>query len=80
MSKTMSTPSNLPVPKSKRGMKGYLSEVSREVKKVNWPTPRETNRLTGIVLVVCAMIVAVLYALSYVAEILVELVTKGRVG
>lgn len=82
MSKTMSTPSRpqpgLPV--SKRGLKGYFAEVKREIKKVNWPTPHETNRLTGIVLVVCAIIVLVLFGLSQVADTLVSLLTKGRVG
>jgi len=58
-------------------MKGFFKEVVREIKKVNWPTPKETNRLTGIVLAVCGLIVAVLSALSYVIDTIVTLLTKG---
>ncbi len=66
-----------PIPKSKRGLRGFVKEVTREVKKVSWPTPKETNRLTGIVLVVCGIIVAVLFALSTVADNVITLLTKG---
>ena len=57
MSKSITTPSKSQpgMPGSKRGLKGYFAEVRREVKKVHWPTPQETNRLTGIVLVVCGI-------------------------
>lgn len=68
------------MPKSRRGFKGFLSEVQREIKKVSWPTPKETNRLTGIVLAVCALIVGILAALSFISENFVDLVTKGKVG
>lgn len=82
MSKSISTPgtkslSGPPIPKSKRGLKGFFKEVVREIKKVNWPTPKETNRLTGIVLVVCGLIVAVLSALSFVIDTVVTMLTKG---
>ncbi|MBI3721660.1 MAG: preprotein translocase subunit SecE [Fimbriimonas ginsengisoli] len=82
MSQTPQKPpgAGIPIPKSRRGMKGFISEVSREMRKVVWPTPKETNRLTGIVLAVCFMIVAVLFALSEVASVFVDLVTKGKVG
>ncbi|MBD3207905.1 MAG: preprotein translocase subunit SecE [Candidatus Nealsonbacteria bacterium] len=36
----------------------FLTEVKREVKKVNWPTPRETIRDTLIVIAV-SMVVAI---------------------
>ena len=78
--KPRNTSSTPPMPKSRRGFKGFLSEVQREIKKVSWPTPKETNRLTGIVLAVCALIVGILAALSFISENFVDLVTKGKVG
>lgn len=83
MSKTMSTsgpkaPGGVPVPKTKRGMKGFLKEVSREVKKVSWPDTPETNRLTGIVLAVCGLIVLILSALSFVIDTVINnILLKG---
>lgn len=72
----MDTPKpSVPIPKPKKsGMKGYWSEVSRELKKVDWPPVKEVHRLTGVVIVVCAMVIGVLYALSRVAETLVQLI------
>jgi len=69
--------SSLPIPKSKRGFKGFFNEVGREMKKVSWPTRAETNRLTAVVLVVCAGLVVLFTALSVVFDILVGLLTKG---
>ena len=65
----------LPMPKSNRGLKGYFQEVRREVKKVNWPTIPETHRLTGVVLGVCALLVAILTSLGYVFERIVDFLT-----
>ncbi len=67
----------VPMPRSKRGFKHFWVEVGREMKKVNWPPYRETNRLTGVVLTVCGMIVAFLVVLSMVAEFLITMLTKG---
>ena len=67
---------SVPVPKSKRGVKGFFNEVSREMKKVSWPTRAETNRLTAVVLVVCAGLVALFTALSVVFDTLVTMLTK----
>ncbi len=47
------TPGKVALPSSRRGVKGFFSETARELRKVNWPSPRETTRLTGIVLTVC---------------------------
>lgn len=83
MAKTMDTPKTpqpagkIPVPSSKRGFKGFFNEVGRELKKVSWPSARETNRLTGIVLAVCGLLIAVLYAMSYVAATVVNILQKG---
>lgn len=82
MSSTPSGPkatASIPTPHSKRGWKGFWAEVSREMKKVNWPTRPETNRLTGVVFAVCAIMALVLFALSYVFDIAVRLITRGSV-
>lgn len=68
---------SVPIPKSKRGLKGFVNEVGREMKKVSWPTRAETNRLTAVVLVVCAGLVALFTGLSVVFDTLVSLLTKG---
>ena len=68
---------SLPIPKSRRGAKGFLADVMREMKKVSWPTRPETNRLTGVVLAVCIMGVIMLTVMSIVFEHLVNLITKG---
>ena len=80
MSSSESTTGGLPIPKSKRGLKGFLNEVSREVRKVSWPSRSETNRLTGIVLAVCGIIVLILTALSLVADTVVTLLTRGKIA
>lgn len=66
---------SIAVPKSKRGMKGYFAEVKREIKKVSWPTVPETHRLTGVVLGVCAMLVATLTGLGAVFGFVVDFLT-----
>ncbi len=69
----------LPIPKSKRGLKGFFLEVGREMRKVSWPSRAETNRLTGVVLAVCGIVVVILSAMSYFFETIVNLITKGTV-
>jgi preprotein translocase SecE subunit len=64
---------------SKRGPKAFLNDVARELKKVDWPTVKETHRLTAIVLTVCGVIIVVLTVLSYLFEILTNLITKGSI-
>lgn len=70
---------SLPIPKSKRGIKGFFNEVLREMKKVSWPTRTETNRLTGVVLSVCLIVVVILSTLSFAFGFVIDLITKGRV-
>ncbi len=69
-----------PLPRSRRGIKGFFSEVGRELKRVNWPTRTETNRLTGVVLGVCLFAAVIISGLSWVSSIVVSLLTKGKVG
>jgi len=65
----------VPVPRSKRGLRGFLAEVQREMKKVSWPTRAETNRLTGVVLAVCILLVAYLSILGFVSGFVIDLLT-----
>jgi len=71
--------SSIPTPKMRRGPKGFFNEVSREMKKVSWPTKAETNRLTGVVLTVCGILTVMLTVLSYACEALTNLITQGKV-
>jgi preprotein translocase SecE subunit len=71
---------SLPVPKSRRGgAKGFLLDVSREMKKVSWPTRTETNRLTGVVLAVCLMGIIILTVMSMSFEAMVSIITRGGI-
>lgn len=65
------------MPKVNRGFKHFWTEVVRELKKVNWPSRRETTRLTGVVLAVCVLISAILYGMSFVAATLLQILQKG---
>ncbi len=64
----------------RRGPKSFFQDVIREMKKVNWPTKPETNRLTGVVLVVCTGLVIVLTILGEFFHLIIQFITKGTVG
>ena len=66
----------IPIPKSKRGMRGFFIEVGRELKKVTWPTPKETTRLTGVVLAVCTFLILLLMALNFTADELFKTLSR----
>ena len=68
---------SVPLPRSQRGVRGFFNEVQRELKKVNWPTRPETNRLTGVVLTVCLMCVAILSLLGWAFGLIIDMLTKG---
>jgi len=72
-------PSTIATPKFKRGLKGFLTDVSREMKKVHWPTRRETNRLTFVVLTLCILIAVMLQLMGWFADTIIAILTKGRV-
>jgi preprotein translocase subunit SecE len=76
MAKSMAKEPPKPIPaiKNRRGPKGFFTDVIRELKKVDWPPAREVNRLTGVVLVVCALVVAILWGMSEVASTIVSLI------
>ncbi|HSI73423.1 MAG TPA: preprotein translocase subunit SecE [Fimbriimonas sp.] len=71
--------SSLPTPKLRRGLKSFLADVVREMKKVSWPSKAETNRLTGVVLIVCLALVAILTGLGWLFELIINFITKGPV-
>ncbi len=73
------SPGSLPIPTSRRGLKGFLNEVVREMKKVSWPSKAETNRLTGVVLIVCSVLVFILSTMGYFFDTMIKLLTKGHV-
>lgn len=70
--------SSVPIPTSRFGLKGFFNEVGREIRKINWPSVKETNRLSGIVLSICFGIGILLYALSSVADLTVRFLLGGR--
>lgn len=70
----------VPVPKMKRGFRGFYRDLVREMKHVTWPTVGETNRLTGVVLGVCIFIILLLFGLSYVFDMLLKPLIGGGAG
>ena len=65
------------MPKMKRGKGPFIAGLKRELKKVSWPTYKETNRLFGVVLAVCVLLVGVLGIIGKLAETLIGLITGG---
>ena len=70
-------PSSIPIPKSRRGFRTFWAEVGRELKKVNWPSRAETNRLTGTVLAICLLLITVLAGMHFVFHQVIEILTRG---
>ncbi len=79
MSKSSNQPptGSVPLPGSKRGPRAFFHEVGRELKKVSWPAKSETNRMTGVVLIMCAIAIVFLYGLQEAFHIIVQLLTEG---
>lgn len=69
--------SSLPLPRMKRGIKGFYRDIVAEMKKVNWPTRQETVRLSGVVLAVCLMVIVILYLLTLVFGALFDVFFRG---
>lgn len=69
----------VPLPRSKRGIKAFFTDVGRELKKVTWPKPAETNRMTGVVLAICALVVLTLTLMSLVVDTFMKILTTGKV-
>lgn len=71
-------PSSVPIPKVNRGgLKGYLQDVVRELKKVDWPPVPEVHRLTGVVLAVLVLIAVIMTSMSLIADTVLRLL-QGR--
>ncbi|GAB4122214.1 MAG: hypothetical protein Fur0036_07820 [Fimbriimonadaceae bacterium] len=49
----------------------------REMKHVTWPTQRETMRMTGTVLAVCAILAVTLFLLSGAFRIVLSILIGG---
>ncbi len=60
----------------RRGLKGFMRDVQREMRHVTWPTRAETNRLTGVVLAVCALAILILTGLSLLFQTLFDLLLR----
>ena len=52
---------SIPLPKSKRGLKGFISEVQREMKKVTWPTFKDVVS-SALVVIFCVLFLMVFLA------------------
>lgn len=55
-------------------LKRYYRETIGEIRKVNWPTPKEAWHLTKIVLVVLVLMAALLGLLDYVFSQLIAVI------
>ncbi len=65
--------------KPKRSRFAFVRDVIDELKKVTWPTRRETIRLTIMVIVVCAVVGIFLGALDYgFAELVAKVFLGGK--
>lgn len=67
----------VPLPSSRRGLKGYFAEVGRELKKVSWPSRKEVTRLTGVVLTICLIALTYLFLLQEGFHVIIRLLTEG---
>jgi preprotein translocase SecE subunit len=77
MSNSGNPSSSVPLPSSKRGFKSFWVEVVREMKKVTWPPVQETNRLTGIVLAVCILLILILTGFHLISGELIKILVSG---
>ena len=70
-------PSQTQIAKPKRSRFAFARDIIDELRKVTWPTRRETIRLTIMVLIVCAAVGIFLGAIDYGFS---ELVAKVFLG
>jgi preprotein translocase subunit SecE len=72
-------PSQSQVLKPKRFRFAFVRDIFDELRKVTWPTRRETIRLTIMVIVVCAIVGIFLGALDYgFAELVAKVFLGGK--
>jgi preprotein translocase SecE subunit len=72
-------PSSIATPKFRRGFKGFVTETRREMNKVTWPSRKETNRLTVVVLSLVVVIAVMLSLMGWASDTIVAIITKGKV-
>lgn len=72
-------PSSIATPKFKRGLKGFIADTRREMKKVTWPSRKETNRLTFVVLSLVVACAVMLSVMGWFSDVVVQIITKGHV-
>lgn len=65
------------MPKMRRGFKSFYNDVIREMRHVHWPARREVNRLTGVVMTVCFLVVVILTVLSVAFDTLFRVMFRG---
>jgi preprotein translocase SecE subunit len=76
MSQNESRPSgSIPIPKKERS--SFVTEVRRELSKVDWPKPKETARMTGVVFAIVAIAGVSIYIMSLASNVLVHMI-QGR--
>jgi len=54
----------------------YIKESIEEVKKVTWPTKKETRQYTVLVIIISLAVATYLGALDYIFNLLLELIIK----
>lgn len=64
----------VPTPDMRKGIKGFVQDVIREMKKVIWPTKADTIRFTMMVIVVMAAFIIYMYLLGVLIEFLLSIV------
>ena len=67
-----------PIPAPSGGAKPliFLKEVRQELKKVVWPTKKETMKLTGVVIFVSAVVAIFIGTLDFIFTNLSSLILK----
>lgn len=55
----------------------FMREAQIEVRKVVWPTPRETTQVTGIVIVMVIFVAVIIWVLDSLLMWIVRLLTGG---
>lgn len=64
--------------KPKRSRFAFISNIIGELRKVVWPTRRETIRLTAMVLAVCVVVGLLLGSIDYgFAELVAKVFLRG---
>lgn len=77
MSQSSKNPAGVPIPNMRRGIRAYFADIASEMRKVVWPTRKDTVRLTGLVLTVCGIFVVYLYIFGIIVEFVINFLVSG---